>query len=147
MRPRRGINHHLLTSCADPLDPGENQKVLWMIVETQKRGGGGKKKSQRTSRFLSQGGVRGAFMSGQLIVSVGSFNGGIETNCLSAIQLRSSVPRDKRNKKKRKVEKRWRRSRITHKPVFTGSGARIGPKTTNPEPARALGVLYESDVY
>lgn len=57
-------------------------------------------------------------MSGQLIVSVGSFNGGIETNCLSAIQLRSSVPRDKRNKKKRKVEKRWRCSRIAHKPVF-----------------------------
>lgn len=30
-----GINHHLLTSRADPVNPGENLKVLWMIAETE----------------------------------------------------------------------------------------------------------------
>lgn len=29
----RGINHHLPTSGADPVNPRENLEVLWMIAE------------------------------------------------------------------------------------------------------------------
>lgn len=37
MQLLQGINHHLLTSRTDPLNPGENLKVLWMIVETDRK--------------------------------------------------------------------------------------------------------------
>lgn len=69
-----GINHHLLTPRADPLNPGENLKVLWMIAETERKERK-KKKALAYELLPLSGGVHGAFMSGQLIVSVGFLNG------------------------------------------------------------------------
>lgn len=107
MQLLQGINRHLLTSRADPLNPGEKLKVLWMIVETdRKEEESEKKKSLRVWAALSLMGR----LWGHYELTINSLcwfpEWGIETNCLSAIQLRSSVPPDKKKyKNERKKEK------------------------------------------
>lgn len=114
MQLLRGINHHLLTPHADPLNPGENLKVLWMIVDTERKGEESEKKSLRIWAASSlMGRLWGLYEL--TINSLCRFpEWGIETNCLLAIQLHSSVPPDKKKKRK----KRWLWRRITHKAVF-----------------------------
>lgn len=115
MQLLRGINHHLLTSHADLLNPGENLKVLWMIVEAKrKKEESEKKKSLRIWAASSL--MRRLWSHYELTInSPCRFpECWIETNCLWAIQLHSSVPPDK--KKRRKKQRLWRR--ITHKAVF-----------------------------
>lgn len=76
MQLLRGINHHLLTSHADLLNPGENLKVLWMIVEAKRK----QEESEKKKKVLEyellplSWGVYGAIMSWQLIVPVGFLN-------------------------------------------------------------------------
>lgn len=96
MQLLRGINHHLLTLCADPLNPGENLKVLWMVVETERKEEYEKKKSSSLMGCLWS-------LFELTINSLCRFpEWRIETNCLLAIQLRSSVPPDKKKKRKEK---------------------------------------------
>ena len=73
-----GINYHLLTSYADPLKPGGNPKdIMDGSRDTEKGGGewGKKKKVLEYEPLPLSRGVCGAFMSWQLIVSVGFLNG------------------------------------------------------------------------
>lgn len=64
MQLLQGINRHLLTSRADPLNPGEKLKVLWMIVETDRKEEESEKKKvwEYELLYLSWG-VFGAIMS------------------------------------------------------------------------------------
>lgn len=115
MQLLRGINHHLLTSRADP-KPWRNLKVLWMIVETERREEESEKK--KSLRIWAVSSLMGRLWSlyELTINSLCRFpEWGIETNCLLAIQQRSSVPPDKKKKKKKK---RWLWRQITHKAVF-----------------------------
>lgn len=71
-----GINHHLLTSYADPLKAGGNLKILWMVAGREKKEEESEKKKVLEYEPLPLSwGVCGAFMSWQLIVSVGFLNG------------------------------------------------------------------------
>lgn len=100
MQQLRGINYHLLTSHADPLNPGENLKVLWMMVETEKE----EEESEKTLRIWAASSLMGHLWAlyELTINSLCRFpEWGIETNCLLAIQLHSSVPPDKRKKKEK----------------------------------------------
>lgn len=101
MQLLRGINNNLLTSCSDPLNPRENLKVLWIIVETAKTDKESEKKSPRVWGASSHmGRVWGLYE-----LTINSLcrrpESRIETNCLLAIQLRSSVPPDKEKEKKK----------------------------------------------
>lgn len=116
MQLLRGINNNLLTSCSDPLNPRENLKVLWIIVETAKTDEEIEKKSPRVWGASSHmGRVWGLYE-----LTINSLcrrpESRIETNCLLAIQLRSSVPPDKEKERKRRKQWLWRQ--ITHKAVF-----------------------------
>lgn len=99
MQLLRGINHHLLTSRADPLNPGENLKVIWMIVETERK----EKGSMRKKSLPLSWGVYGAFLSWQLIVSVGFLNGELRR---IVSWLFSCVQACRQTKRKKRKEKR-----------------------------------------
>lgn len=97
MQQLRGINHHLLTWRADPRPPGGNLKVLWMAVEAAR------KKEQREKSVSSLMGLLWSLYE-LTINSLCRFpEWGIETNCLWAIQLRSSVPPDKKKRRQKAV--------------------------------------------
>lgn len=118
MEPLRGINHHLPTSCADPLSPQRKPRgVMDDSREKEKEGGGEWKKSESMAVSSLMWCLWG--LHELTINSLCRFSEwGIETDCLLAIQLRSSVPRDKKKKKKKKRRKQWLWGRITHKAVF-----------------------------
>lgn len=116
MQQLRGINHHLLTPRTDPLNPRRKPKGVMDDSRDREKGGGEWEKSLSVWAASSlRGRPRGLYE--WTINSLCRFpEWGIETNCLLAIQLRSSVPRDKMRKKKKK--RRWLWSRVTHKAVF-----------------------------
>lgn len=104
-----GINHHLLTSYADPLKAGGNLKILWMVAGREKKEEESEKKKSLRIRAASSlmGRLWGLYEL--TINSLCRFpEWGIETNCLLAIQACCWTKR----------KKRWLWRRLTRKAVF-----------------------------
>lgn len=100
MQQLRGINHHLLTPRTDPLNPRRKPKGVMDDSRDREKGGGGE--WEKSLSIWAASSLRGRpwGLYEWTINSLCRFpEWRIETNCLLAIQLRSSVPRDKMKKK------------------------------------------------